>query len=117
MTTNQIEARYDATRAAMEAAALAYDESDEDADLLAAYLQAKKANAIAMGTFHYGPIGGELIIIGHQLADARADVDRLTAMAAEKAQAAHASEANIPQTEIARYLGVDRMTVRKWLGL
>jgi hypothetical protein len=102
---------------AMEAAAAAYDEPDDDRDLLAAYLEAKRAAGVASATAEHGPIGGEMVDVGQQLAAARAEVERLTQRAAELTAAADASPRRIPQTVIAQYLGVDRMTVRKWLGL
>lgn len=48
------------------------------------------------------------------LGAARRHLDTAMAEAAQAAQYAHAAGA--PETEIARELGVNRLTVRKWLG-
>ena len=50
-----------------------------------------------------------------QLARARAAADEALRIAQIMAQSAHHVD-GVPQTQIAADLGVDRMTVRKWLG-
>ncbi|MGV0595113.1 hypothetical protein [Mycolicibacterium porcinum] len=57
---------------------------------------------------------GERQAHGKKLAKARAAVKDALALAEVMAQSAHG--AGIPETQIASDLGVDRMTVRKWLG-
>jgi hypothetical protein len=56
----------------------------------------------------------ELTTASHLLADARTAMDTAT----KKAQTAvhNAAQAGIPETRIAALLGVDRLTVRRWLG-
>jgi DNA-binding GntR family transcriptional regulator len=51
---------------------------------------------------------------GKKLAKARAAVSEALRVAEVLARSAHAED--IPETQIAAELGVDRMTVRKWLG-
>ncbi|MFF0706968.1 helix-turn-helix domain-containing protein [Gordonia sputi] len=50
-----------------------------------------------------------------KLARARAAADEALRVAQIMAQSAHHVD-GVPQTQIAADLGVDRMTVRKWLG-
>lgn len=109
----------------MEEAAAAYDEAadqglprEETRPLLDAYLAAKRAAGIASATADYGPTGGELIDLGYRLKAAREEYDTVMQMASQLAVRADAEQSvSIPQTVIAKHLGVDRMTVRKWLGL
>lgn len=56
----------------------------------------------------------ELVKAGRALRLARERLDAAMLMAASAALSAR--EAGTPETEIARVLGVNRMTVRKWLG-
>ncbi|MBT0771785.1 hypothetical protein KIH74_22785 [Kineosporia sp. J2-2] len=63
----------------------------------------------------YSPKGVvPLAPIGKQLAAARSKVDQIILLAQAAALRAH--EEGKPETLIASELGVDRMTVRKWLG-
>ncbi|WNM74294.1 helix-turn-helix DNA binding domain protein [Gordonia phage Thimann] len=52
---------------------------------------------------------------GKKLAKARATADEALRIAKLMAQSAHHQD-GVPETQIAKELGVDRMTVRKWLG-
>jgi len=56
----------------------------------------------------------ELRRVGRQLAAARERLE--AAMSAAEATADDAYHEGVPEAEIARLLGVNRMTVRKWLG-
>lgn len=51
---------------------------------------------------------------GKRLTKARATVKETLRIAQIMAQSAHSE--GIPETQIATELGVDRMTVRKWVG-
>ncbi|WP_020109740.1 helix-turn-helix domain-containing protein [Nocardia sp. 348MFTsu5.1] len=51
---------------------------------------------------------------GEKLAKARATVKESLRIAQIMAQSAHSE--GVPETQIATELGVDRMTVRKWVG-
>lgn len=51
---------------------------------------------------------------GRKLAKARAAVSEALRVAEVLAQSAHRE--GVPETQIAAELGVDRMTVRKWIG-
>ncbi|MEN6547474.1 MAG: helix-turn-helix domain-containing protein [Armatimonadia bacterium] len=51
---------------------------------------------------------------GKKLARARANVTEALRVASVMAQSAYAE--GVPETQIAAELGVDRMTVRKWVG-
>lgn len=51
---------------------------------------------------------------GKKLAKARAAVAEALQVAEAMAQSARADD--VPETQIAKDLGVDRMTVRKWVG-
>lgn len=57
---------------------------------------------------------GQRLAQGKKLAKARAAVTEALRVAETMAQSAHAN--GVPETQIAAELGVDRMTVRKWLG-
>lgn len=57
---------------------------------------------------------GELIRVGRDLQAARTKLEAAMHRAAEWAEQAHAG--GMPETEIARLLGVNRLTVRRWLG-
>lgn len=56
----------------------------------------------------------ERVAHGRKLAKARAAVAEALRIAEVLALSAHAD--GVPETQIATELGVDRMTVRKWLG-
>ena len=56
----------------------------------------------------------DLTKAGRVLRSARERLD--TAMQAAEKAAVEAYEAGAPETEISRQLGVNRMTVRRWLG-
>ena len=51
---------------------------------------------------------------GKKLAKARAAADEALRVAQIMARSAHSE--GVPETQIATELGVDRMTVRKWVG-
>ena len=51
---------------------------------------------------------------GRKLARARASATEALRVAQMLAQSAHSD--GVPETQIAEELGVDRMTVRKWIG-
>lgn len=55
-----------------------------------------------------------LIAVARDLQAARTKLEAVMHRAAEWAEKAHRD--GMPETEIARLLGVNRMTVRKWLG-
>ncbi len=57
----------------------------------------------------------ERVAQGKKLAKARAAADEALRVAQIMAQSAHHVD-GVPETQIASQLGVDRMTVRKWLG-
>jgi hypothetical protein len=52
--------------------------------------------------------------IGHHLKLARARLE--TQLKTAKAAAQAATEGGVPEAVVARELGVDRMTIRKWTG-
>jgi len=56
----------------------------------------------------------DLAAAAHDLRAARAHLQQTMTDAQKAAITAHAS--GTPETEIARTLGINRMTVRKWLG-
>ena len=55
-----------------------------------------------------------LLVAGSNLEATRTDLSR--AMATARATGIQAHADGVPETVIAEKLGVDRMTVRKWLG-
>jgi DNA invertase Pin-like site-specific DNA recombinase len=56
----------------------------------------------------------DLAAIGRRRARARANLDRVTEEAKEAAREAFAE--GVSESELARLLQVDRMTIRTWLG-
>lgn len=113
-----METASDAYEAAMKAGPPRTIESLRESQvLLDAYLAATRAADAASAAADYGKIGDQLVDLGYRIKAARREYDTAMQLAAQLAVTANASSANIPQTVIARFLGVDRMTVRKWLGL
>lgn len=57
---------------------------------------------------------GDLLKVGRDLQAARSKLDAVMHRAADMANVAY--DDGTPETEIARLLGVNRLTVRRWLG-